>query len=189
MVTTSDFKRGLRILIDGDPYTILDTMIQTPSARGASSLAKIKARNMRTGQVFDKTFRTGERFDEPDLERRTIQYLYDDAEHRVFLDMESFDQVHVTPQELGDDGRFLYENMEVRALFFEGRVLELELPAALEYEVVEVEPGSRGDTAHGGVTKPAVLGNGLRVQVPLFVEAGERIRVSTKDGKFVERVR
>jgi elongation factor P len=189
MVTTSDFKRGLRILIEGDPYTILDTMVQTPSARGASSLAKIKVRNMRTGQVFDKTFRTGERFDEPDLERRQIQYLYDDGEHRVFMDMESYDQIHVTPEELGEDARFLCENMEVRALFFDGRVLELELPASLEYEIVDVEPGTRGDTAHGGVTKPAILNNGLKVQVPLFVEQGERIRVATKDGKFVERVR
>ncbi len=188
MVTTSEFKRGLRILIDGDPYTILDTMVQTPSARGASSLAKVKVRNMLTGQVFDKTFRTGERFEEPDLERRMVQYLYDDAEHRVFMDMESYDQIMVTPEELGDDGRFLSENLEVRALFFEGRVLELELPAALEFEVVEVEPGSRGDTAHGGVMRPAVLNNGLHVYVPLFVDVGQRIRVSTKDGKFVERV-
>jgi translation elongation factor P/translation initiation factor 5A len=93
MITTSEFKRGLRILIDGDPYTILETMVQTPSARGASSLAKIKCRNLRTGQVFDKTIRTGEKFEEPDLERRPLQYLYSDGESRVFLDMESYEQV------------------------------------------------------------------------------------------------
>lgn len=189
MITTSDFKRGLRILIEGDPYTILDSFVQTPSARGASSLAKVKVRNLKTGQVFDKTFRTGEKFDEPDLERRPLQYLYGDGENRVFLDMESYEQVSVTDEDLGDDAQYLYDGLELKALFFEGTILELELPATLEYEVVEVEPGSRGDTAHGGVTKPAVLNNGLKVGVPLFVKQGERIRVSTEDARFVERVK
>ena len=189
MITTSDFKKGLRILIDGDPYTILECIVQTPSARGASSLAKIKARNLRTGQVFDKTIRTGEKFDEPDLERRPLQYLYNDGENLVFMDQGTYDQVMVTPEELGDDAQYLFENMELKALFFEGRILELELPASLEYDIVDVEPGTRGDTAHGGVTKPAVLSNGMKVQVPLFVKPGERIRVSTRDCKFVERVR
>jgi elongation factor P len=189
MITTSDFKRGLRILIEGDPYTILDTFVQTPSARGASSLAKVKVRNLKTGQVFDKTFRTGEKFDEPDLERRPLQYLYFDGEHRVFLDQDSYEQVLATDDDLGDDARFLYDGMELKALFFEGAILGLELPATLEYEVVDVEPGTRGDTARGSVTKPAVMNNGLRVQVPLFVQMGERIRVSTADGRFAERVR
>lgn len=189
MITTSEFKRGLRILIDGDPYTIIDCYVQTPSARGASSLAKVKVRNLKTGQVFDKTFRTGEKFDEPDLERRPLQYLYGDGENRVFLDMESFEQVTATDEDLGDQARFLFDGMELKALFFEGAILELELPASLEFEVVEVEPGTRGDTAHGGVTKPAVLNNGLKVGVPLFVQQGERIRVSTETGRFVERVK
>lgn len=189
MITPSEFKKGLRILVDGDPYTIMQTVIETPSARGASSLAKVKIRNLRTGQVFDKTFRTSEKFDEPDLERRPLQYLYHDGEQRIFLDMESYEQVGVTDEDLGDDGRYLSDGMELKALFFEGRILELELPATLDYEVVEVEPGTKGDTAHGGATKPAILSNGLHVAVPLFIQVGERIRVSTKDGKFSERVK
>ena len=189
MITTSDFKKGLRVLIEGDPYTIIESIVQTPSARGASSLAKVKVRNLKTGQVFDRTFRTGERFEEPDLERRNLQYLYSDGEHRVFMDMESFEQFHVADKDLGDDARFLYDGLELKALFFDNAILELELPATLEYEIVDVEPGTRGDTAHGSPTKPAVMSNGLRVHVPLFVQQGERIRVSTKDGKFSERAK
>ena len=113
MITTADFKKGLRILVDGDPYTIMESIIQTPSARGASSLAKVKIRNLRTGQVFDKTFRTGEKFDEPDLERRPLQYLYSDGEQRIFLDMESYEQVGVTDEDLGDDARYLSDGMEI----------------------------------------------------------------------------
>jgi elongation factor P len=189
VITTSDFKKGLRILIEGDPYTILESIVQTPSARGASSLAKVKVRNLKTGQVFDRTFRTGEKFPEPDLERRPLQYLYGTGEHRVFLDMQSFEQIEVTDEELGDDARFLSDGLELKALFFEDAILELELPATMEFEVVDVEPGSRGDTVHGGATKPAVLNNGLKVAVPLFIQPGERIRVSTKDGKFAERAK
>ncbi|MBN2497641.1 MAG: elongation factor P [Deltaproteobacteria bacterium] len=189
MLSTSDFKKGLRILLDGDPYVIMETKTQTPSARGAATLVKAKVRNLRTDQVFDKSFKSGEKFDEPDLEKRAVQYLYDEGDTLVFMDGDSYEQVRVPKEELGDKAAFMQDGLECKALFFEGRMLDLELPQTLEFEVVEVEPGTKGDTVQGSATKPATLANGMRVQVPLYIKQGDVIRVSTKDGRFAERVR
>jgi elongation factor P len=188
MLTTSDFKKGVRILIDGDPYVIMETSTQTPSARGAATLVKVKVRNLRTDQVFDKSFKSGEKFNEPDLDKRPLQYLYDEGDSLIFMDQTSFEQFGLAKDELGDKAAFMTDGMEVKAIFFDGKVLDLELPQSVELEVVEVEPGTRGDTVQGSATKPATLSNGMRVQVPLYIKTGDVIRVSTKDGKFAERV-
>ncbi len=189
MISTSDFKKGVRVLLDGDPYVVLETHTQTPSARGAATLVKAKVRNLRTGQVFDKTFKAGEKMQEPDLEKKQVQFLYAEGDGLVFMDMGSYEQFTVQREDLGDKAKYVAEGLECKAMFFEGRLLDLELPPTVEFTVVEVEPGTRGDTVQGSATKPAVLDNGLRVQVPLYIEAGERIRISTKDGSFSERVR
>ena len=189
MITTSDFKKGIRILIDGDPYVIMETQTQTPSARGAATLVKIKIRNLKTDQVFDKSFKSGEKFKEPDLEKKGVQFLYDEGEALVFMDMVSYDQFSVAKQDLGEQARFLVDGMELKAMFFEGSILGLDLPATVDFEVIEVEPGTKGDTVQGSATKPATLANGMRVQVPLYIETGEVIRISTKDGKFSERAK
>jgi elongation factor P len=188
MISTSDFKKGTRILIDGDPYVIMETQTQTPSARGAATLVKVKVRNLKTDQVFDKSFKSGEKFKEPDLEKKSVQFLYDDGDMMVFMDSSSYDQFSVSKEDLGDKHLYLTDGMELKAMFFEGNVLDLELPSTVEFEVVEVEPGTKGDTVQGSATKPATLSNGIRVQVPLYIESGDVIRVSTKDGKFYERV-
>ena len=189
MLSTADFKKGVRILIDSDPYVIMETQTQSPSARGAATLVKAKVRNLRTDQVFDRSFKAGEKFDEPDLDKKNVQFLYQDGEQYQFMDMASYDQFHLTREELGDQADYLTDGLEMKALFFEGKVLDLELPSMVEFEVVEVEPGTRGDTVQGSATKPATLSTGLKVQVPLYIEAGTIIRVSTKTGKFAERVR
>ncbi len=188
MLSTSDFKKGVRVLIDGDPYLIMDTSTQTPSARGAATLVKAKVRNLKTDQVFDKTFKAGEKFDEPDLDKRGMQFLYDEGDMLVFMDQNTYEQVMVRKDELGQKAAYMTDGLEVKALFFEGQVLDLELPHTVEFEVVEVEPGTKGDTVQGSATKPATLSNGMRVQVPLYIKTGDVIRVATKDGKFAERV-
>ena len=166
----------------------METSTQTPSARGAATLVKIKVRNLRTDQVFDKSFKSGEKFQEPDLDKRPLQYLYDEGDTLIFMDQTSFEQFGLQKEELGDKAAFMTDGMEVKAIFFDGKVLDLELPQSVELEVVEVEPGTRGDTVQGSATKPATLANGMRVQVPLYIKTGDVIRVSTKDGKFAERV-
>lgn len=189
MLTATDCKKGTRILIQGDPYVVMETQTQTPSARGAATLVKVKVRNLRTNQVFDKSFKAGEKFTEPDLEKRAIQVLYHEADAVVFMDMDTYEQFHVQTGELGDQAVFLTDGMELKAMFFEGQLLDLDLPPTVELEVVEVEPGTKGDTVQGSATKPATLSNGMRVQVPLYIESGDLIRVATKDGRFAERAR
>jgi len=188
VLSTSDFKKGVRIMLDGDPYVIMETNTQTPSARGAATLVKAKVRNLKTDQVFDRSFKSGEKFDEPDLDKRALQFLYDEGEALVFMDQSTYEQLHVRKEDIGDKAAYMTDGLEVRALFFEGQVLDLELPNTVELEVVEVEPGTRGDTVQGSATKPATMSNGIRVQVPLYIKQGDRIRVATKDGKFAERV-
>ncbi len=189
MITTSDFKKGLRVLIEGAPYVIMETQTQTPSARGAATLVKVKVRNLKTDQVFDKSFKSGEKFQEPDLDKKNVQFLYAEQDSMVFMDLASYDQFNVSKDDLGEKVAYLTDGMELKALFFEGNLLDLELPSSVEFEVVEVEPGTRGDTVQGSATKPATLSNGLRVRVPLYIEAGNVIRISTKTGKFSERVK
>ncbi len=188
MISTADFKKGARILIDGDPYLIMETQTQTPSARGAATLVKIKIRNMRTGQVFDRTFKAGEKFHEPDLEKKGVQFLYAEGEDSfVFMDLVTYEQFNLSREDLGEQAYYLTDGLEMKAMFFEGKILDLELPAAVELKVVEAEAGTKGDTVTGGATKGALLSNGLKIQVPLFIQTGDVVRVSTKTGKFMER--
>jgi elongation factor P len=165
----------------------MDTQTQSPSARGAATLVKAKVRNLRTDQVFDKSFKSGEKFNEPDLDKRNLQYLYNEGEQLVFMDLTSYEQINLARTELGNKAAYLMDNLEVKALFFDGRILDIELPQSVELEVAEVEPGTKGDTVQGSATKPATLENGLKVQVPLYIKTGDRIRVATKDGRFAER--
>ena len=191
MLTTSDFKKGLRIELDGAPWTVVKTTTQSPSARGAATLVKARLKNVLTGQVSDRTFKSGEKFAEPDLQMRASQYLYSapDGDDTIyhFMDMANYDQFELRHSDLDDTTAWLTENLEVKAMLYNDKVVGIELPQFVELDVDSVEPGSRGDTASGSVTTTAHTTTGVRVQVPLFVKAGDTIRVDTTNGNFKDR--
>ena len=187
MPTTSDLKKGMRIAMDGDPYAIVDVQTQTPSARGAATLVKTKLRNLRTKQLVSKTFKAGERFEDPDFEIRPCQYLYDEGgETYYFMDSENYEQHPVVREMIEYELGFLLPNAEVRAVFFEGQCIGIEVPPTVELRVTECEPGVRGDTATHA-TKAATLETGLEVQVPLFVEEGQLLVIDTREARYVRR--
>lgn len=189
MLSTGDFKRGLRLLLDGDPYVILDVFVQTPSARGASSLTKVKVRNLRTGQVFDRTFRGGDRVEEPNLELRPVQFLYRDDEGLHFMDSQSYDQFTLPADEVGEAAGYLKEGLAgIRSVVFNERVLSIELPNTVVLTIVDTAPALKGATA-SAQTKPATLDTGVVIQVPAYLEAGELVQVDTRDGRFMGRAR
>lgn len=188
MIVTSDFKRGLAILVEGKPYVITDFSVQTPSARGAATLVRVKARNVLTGQVLDMTFKSGDKFDEPDLEFRKTSFLYADGDEYHFMDETNYEQFHLSKEAIGDDARWLKDGVSVRAVVFDGRCYGIELPQFVEFEVTETGPGGRSDMASGKVTKPATLSNGTEIRVPVYLEAGEKVMVDTTTGEFVRRV-
>ena len=188
MLTTGDFKKGLRILIDRAPFEVMDYTVQTPSARGSATLVKARVRNILTGAVFDRTFKSGEKFDEPDLELRPIQFLYRDGTDFHFVDNESYEQFHLREEHVGVQARWLTDGSTLRSVIFNASVAGIELPQFMEFKILETEPAVRGDTASGRVMKDAKLATGAVVKVPLYMEAGERILVATETGDFVKRV-
>ena len=188
MLTTADFKKGLRVEIDDAPYLVLDYTVQTPSARGSATLVKAKVRNILTGAVFDRTFKAGEKFEEPDLQMRQIQYLYNDGESYYFMDTASYEQFHFTADRLADQAQWLVENCILRSILYRGQVVGVELPQFVEIEVREVEPSAKSDTASGNQTKAATLVTGAVVRVPIYLKEGEVVEVDTTTGRFVKRI-
>jgi elongation factor P len=189
MISTGDFKRGLRIEIDGDPFVIQDVHVQSPSARGASSLTKVRVRNLRTGQVLDKTFRGGDRVEEPNLALRGVQFLYRDDDGFHFMDTQSYDQFMLRTDEIGDAAGYLREGLEgIRSIVFNDRVISIDLPTTVALRVVETGPSIKGATATAQ-TKPATLETGLVVQVPSYLESDELVLVDTREGRFVSRAK
>ena len=182
---TSEFKNGLRIEIAGEPYTIVNFQHVKPGKGGAFVRTKIK--NLRNGKVVDKTFRAGEKVGEPDIVDRRMQFLYTDGDQLVFMDTDTYDQLPFSGEQVGDLRKYLIENLEVDVLFWNGNPINIELPSFVEAAVAQCDPGMKGDTAQGA-TKPATLETGAVVQVPLFIKEGERIRVDTRSGEYVERV-
>lgn len=189
MLSTGDLKRGLRILIDGEPFLVLDVHVQSPSARGASSLSKVKVRNLRTGNVFDKTFRGGDKIEQPNLELRSVQFLYGDGGEFHFMDSESYEQFALTSDDLGESTGYLKEGLEgLRSVVFNGQVLSIDLPNTLVLRVVDTAPSIKGATAQAQ-TKAATLETGLEIQVPAYLESGELVLVDTRDARFVSRAK
>ena len=188
MISTADFRKGLPILVEGIPYVIMDYTVQTPSARGAATLVRVRARNVLTSALQDLTFKSGDRFEEPDLMKRKINFLYAEGDSFHFMDEESYEQFHLDRTTLSEAAKWLVEGVTLRSVVFEGRVIGIELPQFIEMEVVETGPGGRSDMASGKVTKPATLSNGTVIKVPVYLDAGERVLVDTGTGEFVKRV-
>ena len=187
MLTTAEFKRGLRILLEGEPYAVEDFTVQSPSARGAATLVKARLRNMVSGNILDRTFKAGEKFDEPDVALRQVQFLYGDGEACHFMDQQSYEQFALPVDTLGEVAPWLTENLQLTAVVFNGRAVGVSLPSFVEAQVDMAGGGSRGDTASGKNLKEAQLTNGQTIKVPLFVEAGERILVDTRTWEFSRR--
>ena len=185
MLSTTDFRRGLKIEIDGEPFVIVECQHVKPG-KGVA-FVKTRLKNLITGRVLDRNFRSGETVDTPDLEERTMEYLYNDGEQYHFMDKDNYEQIAMTPEQLGDDRLFLQENTEVEVLLYNGKPIAVELPNFVEIPVAHTEPGVKGDTA-SGATKPATLASGGVVQVPLFVEEGDVLKIDTRTKSYVERV-
>ena len=184
-VDTSQFRNGLKVEIDGEPYVMVYFQHVKPGKGGAFVRTKIK--NLRTGRVLEKTFRSGEKVDEAEVEDKKMQYLYQDGEQLIFMDQETYDQIPFTAEQLGDSRKYLKENLDVDVVFWRGKPINIELPAFIELQITACDPGLKGDTA-SGATKPATLETGAVVQVPLFIKEGESIRVDTRTNEYVERV-
>ena len=184
LVSTAEFKKGLRIVFDGEPYTIADFQHVKPGKGGAFIRTKLK--HMRSGKVIDNTFRSGEKVELVDFEEKHMQYLYRDDRYH-FMDTESYEQLSLSPEEVGDARDYLKENTEVDVLYIGGRPVTVELPNFVELAIAKTDPGVRGDTAQGG-TKPARLETGASVQVPLFLNEGDVVKIDTRTGEYLGRV-
>jgi elongation factor P len=184
-IDTSQFKNGLKIELDGEPFVITYFQHVKPGKGGAFVRTKVK--NLLTGRSVDRTFRSGERVEEADVEERNMQYLYLDGESLVFMDTQTYDQIPISQEMVGEARKFLKENTEVDILFWKGRAINIDLPSFVEMKIAECDPGLKGDTA-SGATKPATLETGAVIQVPLFIKEGEVVRVDTRTGEYSERV-
>ena len=187
-VNVTEIKRGEILEIDGDPWQVSEIASQTPSARGASMMVKARLRNLRTGQGLSKSWRGGETVSTAEVETRGVQFLYGRGDAFVFMDLQSYDQITLDAAQVGDARSYLLENLELRAVSFGDRVIALQLPLTVDLRVVETAPAIKGATAQAQL-KPATVETGLVVMVPSYIEPEERIRVDTRDGRFVERAR
>lgn len=185
MISTSDFRKGAKILFKGAPYMVLEYHHVKPGKGGA--FVRTKMKNMISGLIHEETFRSGEKFPEPDLEYRTMQYLYSDGNLYHFMDQDSFEQVSLSKDQIDDVMPFLKEQVIYTILYFEGSPIAVNPPLFMELKVKETPPGVKGDTAQGG-SKPATLETGLVIQVPLFVNEGDLIKVDTRDSQYIERI-
>jgi elongation factor P len=186
MLTTSDFKRGIVIQLDGAPCLIMDVTFQSPSARGANTMVKTRYRNLITGQVLDKTFRSGDKVDEADFERHKGQFLYADGGRGVFMDLETYEQFEQDENDFAANAPYLLEGTELVLGLFQGRMVTVELPLTVELTVTDTAPALKNATATAE-TKEAVLETGLKIKVPPYLETGNRVKVDTRDGRFISR--
>jgi elongation factor P len=185
MISTQDFKRGLKIEMDGVPYEIVEFLHFKPGKGGA--MIRTKLRNLLTGKMTDNTFRSGEKVDKPDFETREVQFLYKEGEQFVLMDLTTYEQLYVEEDQTGGKGGYLKEGETVKALLYNGEPIDLDLPASVVLTVTKTEPGVKGDTV-SGTTKPAEVETGITVQVPLFINEGETIKVDTRSGEYLGRV-
>ena len=185
MYSTTDFRKGLKIEIDGTPFEIIEFQHFKPGKGGA--MVRTKLRNILNGRVLDNTFRSGEKVERPNLESRDMQFLYHEGEQLVFMDMTTYDQMHMDAEATDGKASYLKDGQECRVLLYNEKPLDIEIPASLVLEVTETEPGAKGDTV-SNVTKPATLETGAEIKVPLFINPGDRIKIDTRNGgEYLER--
>jgi len=185
-VSTTEFRNGLKIELDGEPYIIVDFQHVKPGKGGA--FVRTKMKSLRSGNVIDRTFRAGEKVDTPDLEEKKMQYLYAADKDRVFMDTSNYEQIQLNETQLGDNINYLKENMEIKVLYYKGQPINIDIPMFVELAIARTEPGVRGDTASGG-SKPATLETGAVIKVPFYLNEGDVVKVDTRTGTFIERVK
>lgn len=182
---TSDIRKGLKFMIDAQPYVVVDFQFVKPGK--GQAFTRVKVRNMATGAVLERTYKSGEKLEPADVEERTLQYIYPEGGDFVFMDAASGEQITVAGDKIGDDAKWLSDGMEVAVTVFKGIPIGVSLPPHVTLQIVSSEPGIKGDTA-SGATKPATLSTGAVVNVPLFISEGEWIKVDTREGVYLERV-
>jgi elongation factor P len=184
MYSTTDFRKGLKIEVEGTPFEIVDFQHFKPGKGGA--MVRTKLRNILTGRMQDITFRSGDKVDKPDLETRDMQFLYRQDDELVFMDMTDYEQMQMTATATGGKDGFLKDGQECRILLYRGQPLDIDIPLTLVLKVADTEPGVKGDTV-SNVTKPATLETGITVQVPIFVNTGDKIKVDTRTREYLSR--
>jgi elongation factor P len=187
MISTSDFSKGQRFLHGEEPYVIVDVHAQSPSARGGSTLIKIKARNLLNGKLISESFKSGEMFGEPDLRYSSVQFLYWDGDNAVFMDQENFEQFNVARDAIGNQAKYLNEELKIKAMYFNDAPVNVEIPQHVACQISSAEPGTKGNTANSTVLTNAELTNGITVKVPLNVKDGDHVLIDTFNDTFYKR--
>ncbi len=185
MASTQEFRKNLKLLVDGTPYVVLEAQFVKPGKGQAFTRCRLK--NLVTGNVIERTYKSGESVELADIEQRKMQYIYPEGDAFVFMNQATGDQVHVDAEHIGEEKRFLIDGLEVEVVLFNGNPIGVELPAHVVIQVAQSDPGLKGDTA-SGATKPATLSTGASINVPLFINEGEWIKVDTRSGAYLERV-
>lgn len=184
MISSNDFRPGVTIELDGSVWRVVEFLHVKPGK--GSAFVRTKLKNVQSGSVVERTFRAGETVPQATLEKRTMQHTYKEGEQFVFMDMETYEESRLSEAQIGDRVKYLKEGMEANVVFWESQVLEVELPNSVVLEVIETDPGIKGDTATGG-TKPAIVETGAQVMVPLFISIGERIKIDTRNDSYLGR--
>ena len=184
MISSNDFRTGVTVELDGSVWRVVEFLHVKPGK--GSAFVRTKLKNVETGNTVEKTFRAGETVPQANLEKRTMQYTYKDSDDLVFMDMQTYEETRMSEKSLGDRVNYLKEEMEVNVIFWDEKVLEVELPTSVVLEITDTDPGVKGDTATGG-TKPATVETGAQVMVPLFISIGEKIKIDTRDGSYLGR--
>jgi elongation factor P len=187
LVGANELKKKTLIEVEGQPYQVLDVFFATPTARGASTMVRTRLKNLLNGSVQEKSFRTSEKFAEPDVEIATVSFLYSDGDGFHFMDQSSYEQFTLIDEVIGDDRFYIKEGLFLEIFKYNGQAVSLQLPQYVELAIASTEPGLRGDTAAGGATKVAKLETGLEVRIPLFMRDGEVVRVNTQTGEVAGR--
>ena len=184
MISSNDFRTGVTVELDGSVWRVVEFLHVKPGK--GSAFVRTKLKNVQTGNTVERTFRAGETVPQANLEKRAMQHTYKDGEEYVFMDMQTYEETRLGDESLGERVNFLKEEMEVNVIFWDEKVIEIELPTSVVLEVTDTDPGVKGDTATGG-TKPATVETGAQIMVPLFISIGEKIKVDTRDGSYLGR--